>query len=87
MKSSGKKPPRRTLPAILRLAARTATPHNTGRKTREITEKNAPFAPPPRAAAALPANAAAQNHPLLGEKTRNRSRKAPPLFGAVAQKQ
>ncbi len=64
--------------AILQFAARATGPQNAGRKTRKITGRNAPLSQPPRAALAVPANRASQNHPPRGEKTRNPSRNSPP---------
>jgi hypothetical protein len=64
--------------AILQFAVRATGPQNVGRETRKITGKSAPLAGPRRAALAVPANRASQNHPPSGEKTQNPSRNSPP---------
>ena len=71
--------------AILQFAARATGPQNAGRKTRKIAGRNAPLARPRRAAPAVPANRASQNHPPSGEKTQNPSRNSPPPLEKLPQ--
>ena len=72
---------------LSRSARRAATPQKFRRENPEITEKNAVFAVPSRAAAALPTNAAPQNHPPVGEKPQKPSNKQLPPLAASASKQ
>ena len=86
VKSLGKTRPSAPSRPISCSAERAATPHKSRPENREITEKNAVFAVPPAAAAALAANATPQNHPPIGEKLPNASRKTPPRLVKAAQK-
>ncbi len=85
VKSSGKTRSSAPLRPVSCSAERVATPQNSRPENPEIIEKSAVFAAGPAAAAALAASATPQNHPPLGEKTPNPSRKAPPRLDELAQ--
>ena len=64
---------------------REATPQNSRGKNPRTIEKTSHFSPPSRAVAAAQPIAPPQNHPPIGEKTENPSRKSPPLLVAAAE--
>jgi len=71
--------------AILQFAAPATRPQNAGRKTREITGKNALLAQPRRAAMAVPGRGFAKSSPVWRkhEKSFEKNR---PTFAKTAQK-